>query len=151
MKCCTKCKESKSLQDFGKYSRAKDGHKEVCKACRKVEAQQYYLQKDKQEHLLQTLRGRAKDLGVAFDLTLDDLTPPEKCPIFGVVLNRIEPYSKSSKRNSPSVDRIIPKLGYTKNNIQIVSNLANSMKQDATVDELILFARWVFKTYGDHI
>ena len=37
---------------------------------------------------------------------------------------------------SPSFNRIDPIKGYTKNNIVIVSNRANRIKSDATVDEI---------------
>ena len=34
---------------------------------------------------------------------------------------------------SPTIDKINPKMGYTKGNVMVVSHLANSMKRDATV------------------
>jgi hypothetical protein len=40
MKRCSKCKESKSLSCFGKSTRDKDGLKNRCKDCRKIERQQ---------------------------------------------------------------------------------------------------------------
>ncbi len=149
LKICSKCREFKDVSMFGKHSKERDGLRGVCKECRKKEAVGYYLKKDKQKHLLETLRSRAKNLNVPFDLEYEDLTPPENCPVFNVPLERIETYSKASKKFSPSVDRVVPELGYTKNNIQIISNLANIMKHDATKEQLVLFAEWVLKTYKE--
>jgi hypothetical protein len=66
---------------------------------------------------------------------------PECCPVFG------QPLTRGGKdfRNSPSIDRIDPRLGYMRGNIQIISNKANAMKQDATPTELQRFAEWVLK------
>lgn len=38
--------------------------------------------------------------------------------------------------DSPSIDRIIPELGYTKGNIRVISNRANLLKSNATIEEL---------------
>ena len=42
-----------------------------------------------------------------------------------------------------SVDRIDSKLGYTQDNIQIISYLANLMKSHASEEELVSFANGV--------
>jgi len=40
--------------------------------------------------------------------------------------------------------------GYTKDNIMVMSQLANAMKANATPEQLLLFSDWVIKTYrGD--
>ena len=46
-------------------------------------------------------------------------------------------YKKGRSKNyAPSLDRIEPKKGYVKDNIIIVSDIVNRMKQDATLDDL---------------
>jgi hypothetical protein len=147
MKTCTKCNDTKDLSSFGKYTKNKDGLKEVCKDCRKLEAKEYFKTKDRQRHSLETIRARAKRMGIDFDLEYNDLIVPEKCPVFGYILERTVYSEKKNRHLSPSVDRIDPSKGYTKNNIQIISNLANVMKHDATPEQLIMFANWVLKTY----
>lgn len=67
---------------------------------------------------------------------------PEKCPVFGVKLTN---GTRTMHKFSPSVDKIDPKKGYIKGNMQIISYLANSMKRDSTAKELKQFARWALK------
>lgn len=38
--------------------------------------------------------------------------------------------------DSPSLDRIKPELGYVKGNIRVISFKANSIKNDASIEEL---------------
>lgn len=41
-------------------------------------------------------------------------------------------------KNDPSVDRIIPELGYTKGNVRVISNRANLLKNNASIEEIEL-------------
>jgi len=149
MKICNKCNLSKQISEFGRHKKQPDGVRTVCKECRKQESFLHYKDIDKQKHLLNAIKARAKNQGLSFNLQYDDLTPPKVCPVFNVEISRIKPHSNNSKRFSISIDRIIPEKGYVKDNIQIISQLANVMKHDASIDELKMFARWVFKTYGE--
>ena len=65
---------------------------------------------------------------------------PEICPVFGVPFKR---GSTGYNHWSPSIDKILPQLGYVRGNIQIISNRANLIKQDATPEELKMFANWI--------
>ena len=64
------------------------------------------------------------------------------CPVFGFELVYGDD-GEHGRNNSPSIDRIDPKKGYVKGNIQIISKLANSMKQNATPEQMMQFAQWV--------
>lgn len=65
---------------------------------------------------------------------------PKKCPVFKVPLTTGK---QTTHKWSPSADRIDPTKGYTRDNIQVISQFANVMKQNATGRELKQFARWV--------
>lgn len=94
--------------------------------------------------LLIGVKKRAKDKGIPFDIDAADIIIPDECPVFGVTLVR----GKGKVcQNSPTIDRIIPELGYVKGNIQVISHLANAMKQNATKEQLIKFAEWVINEY----
>jgi len=81
-------------------------------------------------------RAIAKDL--EFTIEVKDIHIPKRCPILKVPL-------VCSTRYSPSIDRIYPDKGYIKGNIAVISNLANSMKANATPKELLIFARNIKK------
>ncbi len=93
------------------------------------------------KYMLRRAKERASKKQIPFDLTIDDIQIPKFCPILGLELSVSERNGDKSK--SPSLDRIIPELGYVRDNIQVISNLANTMKNCATKDQLNKFAIWV--------
>ncbi|NTJ67527.1 hypothetical protein G6M50_06085 [Agrobacterium rhizogenes] len=70
---------------------------------------------------------------------------PLRCPVFGFELITSDQKGGFNPR-SPSVDRIDSSKGYTRDNIQIISMKANTMKTDATLDDLLAFAEWIMAT-----
>ena len=60
-----------------------------------------------------------------------------KCPVMGTKFVVGEP-----RQNSPSLDRIDPNKGYEPGNIQIICDLANKMKQNATKEQLERFCKY---------
>lgn len=80
---------------------------------------------------------RAARKSIPFDLSPKYLKQfaLDRCPALGIPLD----YSlgKGCKQfNSPTVDRIVPELGYVPGNIIVVSSRANNVHSDATADEL---------------
>lgn len=85
-------------------------------------------------------KARALKKGLEFNIEIEDIVVPEVCPILHI---RLEHNLKHSKENSPSIDRIDNTKGYIKGNIQVISTLANNMKNSATFEQLHKFADWV--------
>jgi hypothetical protein len=96
--------------------------------------------------LLHKAKIRAKKGHLPFDLKLEDIQIPEFCPVL--------PYIKLNRNNtklsfdSPTVDRLVPELGYVKGNIHVISWRANDVKGNATSEELIAVAEWMRGTHG---
>ena len=92
--------------------------------------------------LIHDIINRAKKRG-KYEVTITpqdvfDVWPLDnRCPVLGYVLTRGEP-----RYDSPSLDRIVNTEGYVPGNIQIVSDLANKMKQNATPQELRRFCKY---------
>jgi hypothetical protein len=90
------------------------------------------------------LRLKAREFGIPFNITADDVRsvmPADgKCPALGVVL-----IFGARGPHNPSVDRIIPKLGYVRGNIVVISRRANTLKLDSTPTELLCVATWAAK------
>ena len=86
--------------------------------------------------LLNHLKQSAKKRNIHFDLTMNDLNNlsfPLTCPILGIPLYFNRGFAAD---NSYSVDRISNDVGYTIDNVIIVSNRVNTLKSNATVDEM---------------
>lgn len=62
------------------------------------------------------------------------------CPVFG-----FEMTFGGDKNLSPSIDRVNPNKGYTKDNVVWISYLANRMKSDVSIDDLIKINQWAKK------
>lgn len=92
-------------------------------------------------YLYKSAKSRSKKYNIIFNLELNDIVIPDMCPVLGIQLVQGD---KVSFDGSPTVDRIIPELGYTKGNIIIVSMKANRIKNNSTLDEL----KKVYEYYG---
>ena len=84
---------------------------------------------------------RSLEDNLEFNITWEDLKAlyVEECPILKIPLNW-NSCSEGRDEHTPSVDKIIPELGYVKGNIRIISNLANMMKSYASKEQLLTFA-----------
>lgn len=85
---------------------------------------------------------RASSRGQEFSLLREDITIPDVCPVLGLPLV-VKTGKPGGAKNSPALDRIDNNKGYHKDNIQVISHLANMMKSSATDKELVAFAKWI--------
>lgn len=88
------------------------------------------------------VKNKCKRLSIPYTLSLDYLISIFElyCPILGLKLNYL---NKSIQDDSPSLDRLIPNLGYIKGNVHVISNKANVIKSRATHEEIRKVADWV--------
>ncbi len=99
----------------------------------------------KVSRIMSYARSRGTPLGfrnaAEFVMYLDEIAP-KKCPVFNKPL--VAGIGKHGDM-SPSIDKIIPSKGYVKGNIQVISYMANRMKNNANPRELVRFAEWILK------
>lgn len=96
--------------------------------------------------IMYSVKKRAETKGLPFDLDHKYLCAiaPNKCPIFRTDLTW--GYGGGNvTNNSPSLDRIIPELGYVKGNVAWVSLKANMIKSSADEKDLYAVADWLHK------
>ena len=87
--------------------------------------------------MFHSAKRRAKDQGIPFTITLDDIAIPSHCPLLGIPLFVGK---RTCCDNSPTLDKLVPSLGYIKGNVIVISDKANRIKSNATLDEIMLLA-----------
>lgn len=155
---CKRCKVDKPLNGRGRCGDCEEYVKNYYKEHRKQEiarAQKSLAKKSREEinaykrdlnrrHplniILRHARKRAKDKNIPFDISLSDLEVPAFCPVLGIELCVNDSHAKD---NSISIDRINPELGYVKGNVAIISYKANTIKNNASIEELEKVLQWL--------
>lgn len=85
-------------------------------------------------------RTRARVYGVPCTIKFNDFEVPSTCPALGIPLVIGEEVHTD---NSPTLDRIVPALGYIPGNVAVISYLANRVKNNGTADQLRAIATWM--------
>ena len=87
--------------------------------------------------MFHSAKRRAKEKGIPFAITIDDIVIPERCPLLDIPLF----IGKSTCcDNSPTLDKLVPSFGYIKGNVIVISDKANRIKSNASLDEIMLLA-----------
>ena len=92
--------------------------------------------KNPSRYLHNQAKHRARKRNIYFDIQPEDIVIPEYCPVLGIPLIMGRGVEVGPTYNSPSVDRIDPKKGYTADNVRVISWRANTLKSDASLKEL---------------
>ena len=121
-------------------------HCDECRTARSICRKEYktdWTHNNPVKTLLSMARYRAKRDGIVFDIVESDIVIPSHCPILGIPLHCGAGVG-GHLPNSPSLDKIIPELGYVRGNIAVISHKANAMKYNET-DPLVFrrIADWL--------
>lgn len=144
-KSCSKCKEIKQVEEFTKDKYSKSGYKSWCKKCHRTfnkldreyanAAQEKFRNSIKgiSSTLLYSSLRRSINKNLEFNLDISwvyERVEKNVCEISGL------PFEKNKNRKSlnnpfaPSIDRIDPNKGYTKDNCRLICFIINQAKSD---------------------
>lgn len=156
---CKYCKRELSLSEFHKHSSYKFGVMPYCRDCRaartkerrKERGEEYksYAREQARKYRYRcpeytfffNAKARAKKEGFPFTITRADIVIPERCPVFDIPLIR----SPKLTDNSPTLDKIIPELGYVPGNVAVISHKANKLKSNGLLDDFVKLVKWLNK------
>lgn len=135
------CIDCNVLLDDLTWSRTfKRRNKWQCTSCDHI-----YYNKYMRKNIIKGLHYRAKNratrLNIPFNIEMEDIILPEYCPVLGIKLV----CGNEDLGSSPSLDRIVPELGYVKDNIVVISHRANTIKNNATKEEIRKVSEWLNK------
>jgi hypothetical protein len=142
---CKECDNVKPLSAFAPHN--KGGHRRVCRDCanRKVrelkpwrsDAKRAYMRARRNRArgfaLCNDARRRAKEKGLPFDLDPREIQTRINagvCEMTGIAFDLSTPKGW----NAPSLDQIVPRAGYTKENTRVVLYALNTMANDWGLD-----------------
>lgn len=101
--------------------------------------QKSWRRNNRELRMLHKAQERAKRDGIPCTITVVDIVIPETCPVFGMPLV----WSDALTDDKPTLDRIVPSLGYVPGNVMVISYRANHLKNDATLTELKQLVAWL--------
>jgi hypothetical protein len=121
---CSRCRRRLPLDNFTRQPRHSRGFSSWCRSCNWESRRDHWVAR-----ALANIRAECRNKGIPFAIEPSDLILPERCPVLGFPL---EVARGQAKYNSPSIDRLIPALGYVRGNVDVISYLANTLKNNCT-------------------
>lgn len=143
---CRICKKSKHYSNYradpgltkikrGWKGLDKISRRTLCISCERIDANKRY-RADSSAIILAAIKKKCKKKNIKYDIDrnyLKTIMPKNMvCP----VMKKKMSIGRKLHRYSPTIDRIVPEKGYVKGNLLIVSRIANSIKTDATIDQV---------------
>ena len=133
---CSNCTNYKPARSFSKHKSTILGYDTSrCKDCKK--SFNDWKNVPIERRIFNRAKARAKERQMEFNIEITDIVLPSECPVLH------KPFIYGNHDWTYSLDRIDPKLGYIKGNIQIISNRANVLKNDATLQEIEKLFLWM--------
>lgn len=141
---CLDCMRNENRLYSKELAKKNPGRAATISARRDIKLKVNHPKKYTSRQMICSLARRSRVINKPHDLKAIDIERifPDICPIFKCKLK----YGGGPiANNSASLDRIDPTKGYSKDNIQVISNLANRMKSNATKEELRIFGEWALR------
>ena len=101
--------------------------------------------RDYKLNMLRLAKKRSKKRNIFFNITIEDIEIGEKCPILGTPFK----VGRANWQDSPSLDRIDNRKGYEKGNVIVVCMMANSIKNQATPEQIKKVGNFYEKLYEE--
>ena len=131
MKHCSKCKETKPIEDFSFNKKAKDGRFHYCKICtNKDNAKRRTTPLGRAQVLINEMRKNkdGKRANLKKTLTTADILPALEagyCQLTRLPFDFYPTKNTSKNPYAPSLDRIDSQKGYTKENCRVILSAVN--------------------------
>ena len=129
----TKCMCGHPFEEQTKMPRKKDriveqcvhGKRTIgeCRACKLVYYQRF--KSDTPHWLWSAAKSRARINRLPFTITPDDVKVSTHCPVLGI------PLDSRTRDYTPSLDAVVPELGYVPHNVVVISGRANRIKRQS--------------------
>lgn len=143
-----KNREKKQEYQHAWYLKNKDRHQAMGREWRKANQEKGYgyqlawRERDPQRSMLVRSRSSAKQRGIEFGLTREDLVWPTHCPVLGIELRYVRDRFSPHRDDYPTLDRWDNSKGYVPGNVFVISWRANRIKWHCSADELEAVARY---------
>ena len=145
LKECQSCGVTYCLSMFPVRNDRSGRLRPYCKVCsNNAQRARYASHKKQSPFKLRASRAkvRAKACGVPYDLTPEYLESiwTGSCPVLGIALQWS---TDRLSEDAAELDRLVPELGYVIGNVSFISRKMNRLKNNASLEELLLLCAWL--------